>query len=120
MLSVHTQVETRSPSKVPMVKEREERKTAAVKNGLAHLPGRPVFAPQQLAGFRISDDLLILYVPADLFSGTHRDQTKMTGNRRVMSDFNRSNGRLAGSYAVEKVLLVAGRGVELDLAQFSR
>ena len=43
----------------------------------------------------------------------------MSGDGRVMADFNRRNGRFTRSDAVEKVLLVVGRGVKLDLAQFS-
>src|ERR1019366_10199425 len=83
----------------------------------AHLPGRAVFARRQLPGFGIADDLLFLGVPADLLSGKHGDQAKVTGNGRVMPDFNGRNGRLARSYAVKKVLLVIGGGVELHFAQ---
>src|SRR4051794_6747664 len=44
---------------------------------------------------------------------------KMSRNGRVMSDLHRRDGALARPDAIQEVLLVIGRGVELHLAQLS-
>src|SRR5215469_5673539 len=93
---------------------------AAMKNVSAHLPGSAVLAGQQLAGFRIADDLLFLHVPADLLPGEHRDEAEVAGNRRVMPNLDRSYSGLPGADAVQKVLHVVGGSVKFYLSQFTR
>jgi len=58
---------------------------------LAHLPWRAVFAGHELAGFAIVNDLFFLHIPADFSPRKHGDQTKVSWNSRVMSNFHRCN-----------------------------
>ena len=43
-----------------------------------------------------------------LLPGEHGDETKMSGDRRVMPDFNRRDCGLARPDAVQEILLVIG------------